>query len=1558
MTQTRSSTPLLSSVSRAAPLSFGIAVLAILSACSIGNDPTEPPPTPGPVVGADRMVPRRVLGQIYADHGGTRIALPGASVFLQDTIGPVAGKTARSDADGRFEVPSHPAGTYRLCGKAAGFEPNCASEPIVMRADTQYLVGELILRPAGGALRGRVLLADGSPCYQSATAFDTSVSAEVTLTDAKGIKASGNNLGEFVLAGIPAPGTYTLSAQCQGADATKSVKLERAQLEGEEAVEITVANSPPVIRALYVQDANGKPIRTFSPGQTIQVVAEVNDPDPDSTLSFKWTDGTPGFASVNANKISWTLPNVAGRNFLNVEVADGKGGFALDQLTVGTSPVGVRFLGTLTDPSGTPMPNATMSVNGQPATIDAEGNYRASVPEGDRHVLTVKQPGYAPISRIFHDGAPGVKLTLNPTIRKRIDPSKPILINEQGVKLAIKPNQLVDEAGHRPQGPLNVDFYRYDASRGEFPGNAAAVAMDQSETTFVGMDAVSIEFTDNTGKRYDIAPGASAELSFAAPVTLKRETLPRALDLARYDEGKGVWAVRSPAAFTPGQRSYQGKIARLSVWSLGEAKAAGDTACVQVSVDPFTLDRPFNLRVTLSGSGGISEIRNYTITQTVNLIERLPAYAGMRLDVTSVDLPDRPIYTFEAISGRNQSPAIPPFPYSACNKDEHPGVGFVKLAAKLPAKAWLNKFGPPEWDRERSANEYYDSIGARPAKDTFAKWLKANKMSEPKKVYAGVWRSGTDPYYFWVSDWNSFTAKWEELTKQNLRLVDLKVHSEGGSTEFAGAWRAGSDAHYLWAGVDWNGFEAKWKELSQQNLRLTDLEIYSEGGVTKFAGVWREGSDAHFLWVGADWNGFTAKADELAKQNLRLTDLEVYQEGGATKFAGVWRAGTDAHYLWVGVGWNDFHAKWTELSAQNLRLVDLEIYTEGGIAKFAGVWRAGSDAHFLWVGADWDNFTAKADELAKSNYRLTSVEIYRDVPHDEVVFFNPNDLGLGRKLNCVRSPGRQACYVTKYGHVGGSPFEAFDDTIHGFNPGDTVAMEADRIDPSSPTPKTVTKFYIYRPDGKLSLTTVFDTSGPKYVPTPCLHCHGGGKFVVLDPHSYEFPGVSKNSPFSLDQQQEKFRKINETVAYSHVHTGVYWDFLNSLYPQGVHTAGAKAIPAPTPPAWREQAFLYDNVIKPSCRTCHMSQPDNFNFDNPKDVFVQWAGHYVCSGLMPNAMAPMLRLWKSTHPSLVQVLINSPNQTGLCLPGSVGKGSAPKLTVTSPIGPVSYGASNSIAHQATVTDAEDGQNCCQVVWHSDKDGRLGIGNDIRFSYKTPGPRFITAIATDKDGHTDVRSFQLDVRNDRPSPTIVEPLPGAPHDPPVAATVFQNAPVLIKGRASDANEIGLPCEKLTWTSTKAEDTSFPFAGCQKMVSFTTLGFHGITLSATDAQGLSDTMSQLIEVKAVPVNSAPVVTIVNPLSGQIFSPDFGLTIPLASTVNSEAGAVIYRWTAKVNPTGAEVDIGSTASLTWNALSTIPPFLCDTKNVVLKLYATNAHGTSSASSAIQLESTTCGGV
>jgi len=262
-------------------------------------------------------------------------------------------------------------------------------------------------------------------------------------------------------------------------------------------------------------------------------------------------------------------------------------------------------------------------------------------------------------------------------------------------------------------------------------------------------------------------------------------------------------------------------------------------------------------------------------------------------------------------------------------------------------------------------------------------------------AFAGVWRSGNDPHYLWVGvDWNSFNAKWQELAKQNLRLVDVETWGDGSNRKYAGVWRAGNDAHYLWAGVDWNSFNAKWQELSKQNLRLTVVRTYEDGGQRKYLGVWRAGNDAHYLWAGVDWNSFNAKWQELSKQGMRLVDVDTYMDGNTRKYIGAWRAGNDAHYLWAGVDWNSFNAKWQELGKQNLRLTVMRTYMDGNQRHYLGVWREGTDGYYLWAGVDWENFRSKWNELAAQGLRLINMATYPGCGDDcanQVIAKSPYD---------------------------------------------------------------------------------------------------------------------------------------------------------------------------------------------------------------------------------------------------------------------------------------------------------------------------------------------------------------------------------------------------------------------------------------------------------------------------------------------------------------------------------------------------------------------------------------
>ena len=242
--------------------------------------------------------------------------------------------------------------------------------------------------------------------------------------------------------------------------------------------------------------------------------------------------------------------------------------------------------------------------------------------------------------------------------------------------------------------------------------------------------------------------------------------------------------------------------------------------------------------------------------------------------------------------------------------------------------------------------------------------------------YSGVWRAGSGPYYLWANvTWDSFRAKWQELSAQNMRLADLEVHVTGGQLRYTGVWRAGAGGHYLWVNADWNAFRAKWQEVGAQGLRLTACKAKLVGGQMRYFGVWAPGNDGYYLWANVTWDSFKAKWEEVSAQGMRLVDLSTEVVNGQVRYTGAWRAGSGGHYLWVNADWNNFVAKWRDLAAQGLRLTVIDSHSVNGQRRYAGVWRPGTDGYYLWGNARWNNFVAKWRELADRGFRLIHLDV-------------------------------------------------------------------------------------------------------------------------------------------------------------------------------------------------------------------------------------------------------------------------------------------------------------------------------------------------------------------------------------------------------------------------------------------------------------------------------------------------------------------------------------------------------------------------------------------------------
>ncbi len=235
------------------------------------------------------------------------------------------------------------------------------------------------------------------------------------------------------------------------------------------------------------------------------------------------------------------------------------------------------------------------------------------------------------------------------------------------------------------------------------------------------------------------------------------------------------------------------------------------------------------------------------------------------------------------------------------------------------------------------------------------------------RAYTGIFLPGSDGHALWAAGWNSFEAKWKELSGKGLRLHSISVSVEGDVPQFIGTYRAGTGGHALWVS-NWQSFEAKWKELSGKGLRLVSIAVYEVNGTAMYAGAFLPGTDGYALWV-AGWDSFEAKWKELSGKGLRLVSVAAAVVGGRPQYAGVFRAGSGGHALWAS-NWASFEAKWKELTAAGLRLVSIDSFAQGATRMWVGAYLPGSGGHGLWAGVDWESFTARWHEWSQQGLRL------------------------------------------------------------------------------------------------------------------------------------------------------------------------------------------------------------------------------------------------------------------------------------------------------------------------------------------------------------------------------------------------------------------------------------------------------------------------------------------------------------------------------------------------------------------------------------------------------------
>ena len=314
------------------------------------------------------------------------------------------------------------------------------------------------------------------------------------------------------------------------------------------------------------------------------------------------------------------------------------------------------------------------------------------------------------------------------------------------------------------------------------------------------------------------------------------------------------------------------------------------------------------------------------------------------------------------------------------------------------------------------------------------------------------------------------------------------------------------------------------------------------------------------------------------------------------------------------------------------------------------------------LGAWWNKngFTFDANGLPTNGVRTS--------------YLNNNDLGSGRDMHFLQRPdGTAAAYVTNYGLFNQDHGNA-DLAANRTNPGATVCMEYSPVEGQGTT--RVVKFFVYNGAGgganapRVEFADL-DGFGPKFVPNLCNNCHGGSYFPAnaaaptfaeinmgaafreLDIATYKFPGgrlVANNA------EKDAFRAQNlivkgaapaDTISLQGIK-----DLITGWYAGGTNDQDNNF----TPPGWAgaPQQQLYHDVVKHSCRTCHVGLDGSaansgigwISYEQLRlrqgllDSFV------LCDGrVMPHAVITYRNFWLSASPHRPAALRTFANGAG-------------------------------------------------------------------------------------------------------------------------------------------------------------------------------------------------------------------------------------------------------------------------------------------------------------------------
>ncbi|MEO0424815.1 MAG: carboxypeptidase regulatory-like domain-containing protein [Pseudomonadota bacterium] len=1182
-----------------------------------------------PAVGVDHDCDGRVVHSQYLAnptevHGSVQVEVSGATR-------PVVGATVRLEGDsvytasiatnrlGRYSL-SGPAGTeVQVCASAPGFQRTC--QPASLARDFEALPPlRLQAQDDHVVLHGTVALSDGNVPHVDQRAFGIEAHSTVEIRAGANRRFMRTDLSGGFVASVP---TATRQATVVGRhgphETSTSVAIDqRAQGKTAPALALVLDNHRPKVTLVEVL-ADGENVAHVAAGSTVQVNLEIIEPDGHPPkLEFRAGQGTRMgpldiVAPTSADQpyrvfFDWTLPAYEATFQLPILVHDDRGGHAVERATVSTHPPppAAKGLGRVVDPTGTPVADAEVRINGVSVRTDADGTFELTADAAERYVLSISKDGYAPQTHVHHGALTYVDYPLRRARTLTVNAGEDIDIADH-TEVRLSATALVTSEGEAPTFPITVEASGHRRDDGSRPAPGPMLSDAARLFQFGG---IHVAFRDAEGRALTLAEGRKATVR----VPIASDDLARAADQApvwHFDEDVGHWQ-QSGIANREGNH-YEFEVAHFSSVVVADEKFRDQSTCVVISpplkppgtpISPQSPTLPFEIHFTHGG-------QDYVVS--VHYFDRavgIPTDQDIEVRTTN-GFENYANYPYKALPGWTTKARTPSAAVAWEDQQQSQGEPLVG-----PCLAVKTAFTPPAHQNPDNFLEYVNHETDQTGSDAFARYyylLTDQAPSDPKTGPAGL---------------VGFTVDED----------DPKFLVESGQTDPPGNIAPASDAHearWIAPGDMLSGFGQS-TPVSSLVLKIEDKRLILE--------------------------------PKAACDSLRPGDILLFSEDPATRDAslGGYLLATDKQCATVkgyACSGGDGCLLTTIQSSTRVTLKEPD-------NQVAGVWARMETRRVVSVEGSRieldEPFHHPVDRLFVLNNRSTlSAWLQRNCftgsdpqcqgsigPDAQAKYQNEFDLNFGRWMFMKTLPDDSVAFIVfNYRNIRRFPDESPLDTPSW--PGLLAAVTMEHRRPLTNASTEITTFGAYDSSGARFVDPPLDGSkNVHFVPHICLSCHGGQpghmdrdgnlhttNFIPFDPESYGYRDLVDGHAV---ESEEAMRTMNQAICRHTNPSPGTRTFVAGMVGQperdcapgrsltGVFRAGVVPMgwEGDTRPGGPTKQQLYTEVFAPSCRLCHVTREGPIAFRSYEEFKQYGAGYVACNPpyIMPQAERTYYNFW--------------------------------------------------------------------------------------------------------------------------------------------------------------------------------------------------------------------------------------------------------------------------------------------------------------------------------------------